>query len=126
MVYRLETALKDTLKDPEGDVLKKKAYDYFKIELNSVRTVKVLLFDLPVSHGEFESFAKEIFSNPVTEVFSSFSPDWIVNLVSEMSFLTHFKAMTKGVLDFRDIFYYFSVIIFMLTANTVIINTGRN
>jgi ABC-2 type transport system permease protein len=63
---------------------------------------------------------------PVTEVFSSFSPDWIVNLVSEMSFLTHFKAMTKGVLDFRDIFYYFSVIIFMLTANTVIINTGRN
>ncbi|MGM0419039.1 MAG: AIR synthase-related protein [Thermodesulfobacteriota bacterium] len=70
MVYRLETALKDSLKDPEGDVLKKKAYDYFKIELDSVRTVKVLLFDLPVSDSEFEFVAKEIFSNPVTEVFS--------------------------------------------------------
>ena len=62
---------------------------------------------------------------PVTEAVSNFSPDWAVSLISEMSILTHFKSIVKGVIDFRDIFYYFSIIIFMLTANAVVIRENR-
>lgn len=63
---------------------------------------------------------------PIIEAISSFAPTPIVNTIAGMSFLTHFKAMTRGILDFRDIFYYISVIIFMLTANSVILNSNRN
>lgn len=70
MIYRLETALKNSLKDPEGENLRKKAKDYFNIELEKVRTINVLLFDLPISKTEFEFVSKEIFSNPVTENYS--------------------------------------------------------
>jgi phosphoribosylformylglycinamidine synthase len=71
MIYRLETALKETLPDPEGDVLKTRAKDYFGIELDYVRTIKVLLFDLPISENEFDFAAREVFCNPVTDVYAS-------------------------------------------------------
>jgi len=70
MIYRLETALKKSLSDPEGEVLKARAKDYFNIELNEVRTINVLMFDIPISENEFEYLAREIFCNPVTQTYS--------------------------------------------------------
>lgn len=71
MTYRLETALKENLPDPEGEVLKARAKDYFGIELDSVRTIKVLLFDLPITEDEFKLVTGEVFCNPVTEIHSA-------------------------------------------------------
>jgi ABC-2 type transport system permease protein len=41
-----------------------------------------------------------------------------------MSILTHFKSMTKGIIDLRDIVYFFSIMIFMLFLNTSAINSN--
>ncbi|MDY0132857.1 MAG: AIR synthase-related protein [Desulforegulaceae bacterium] len=70
MIYKLETALKSSLKDPQGESLRKKAREYFNLELEKVRTINVLLFDLPISEKEFEFVSKEIFFNPVSEIYS--------------------------------------------------------
>ncbi|PIE74769.1 MAG: ABC transporter permease [Deltaproteobacteria bacterium] len=63
---------------------------------------------------------------PVIEALSGFCPDTLVNMVAGMSFLTHYNSMTIGVLDLRDIIYFFSIIIFMLSATTLIVNSNRN
>ncbi len=62
---------------------------------------------------------------PVTGIISGWAPLWFVNLISEMSFLFHFLSMERGVLDVRDVIYYFSVIFFMLFTNGVIIQNWR-
>ena len=56
---------------------------------------------------------------PVIRVLSGWAPAWLVDLVSYLSFLTHFMSIERGVLDFRDVFYYASVIFFMLFINGV-------
>jgi ABC-2 type transport system permease protein len=58
---------------------------------------------------------------PVTSVLSGWAPVWLVTFISELSFLTHFLSMERGVLDLRDIIYYVSVISFMLYINGVVI-----
>lgn len=62
---------------------------------------------------------------PVTEMLSGWAPLWLVEIISELSFLFHFLSMERGVLDLRDIVYYFSVIFFMLFANGVIVQNWR-
>ena len=62
---------------------------------------------------------------PVTEMLSGWAPLWLVDLISELSFLFHFSSMARGVLDLRDIMYYLSVIFFMLFANGVIVQNWR-
>ncbi len=62
---------------------------------------------------------------PVTDVISGWAPIWLVNLISELSFITHFSSLERGVLDFRDIVYFVSVIFFMLSANGAIIQNRR-
>jgi ABC-2 type transport system permease protein len=48
-----------------------------------------------------------------------------VKLIAESSFLSHFMAMERGVIDIRDLVYYGSVIFFMLFVNTLIITNRR-
>jgi ABC-2 type transport system permease protein len=63
--------------------------------------------------------------SPVIDVLSGWAPHWLIGLVSQMSFLTHFASIEKGVLDFRDFLYFFSVIFFMLFANAVVLENRR-
>lgn len=58
---------------------------------------------------------------PVTDAFSGWAPLWLLNLISELGFIPHFNSIARGVLDFRDLIYYLSVIIFMLFANGVVL-----
>lgn len=81
--------------------------------ISFITAISISLFLILAGHG------------PVVEAASSFCPDNIVNFISQMSILTHFSSMTKGVMDFRDIFYYFSIIIFMLTANSIVIRENQ-
>ncbi len=62
---------------------------------------------------------------PVTDMLSGWAPLWLVSLVSNLSFLSHFGSMEKGVLDLRDLIYYFSVIFFMLFANGVVLESRK-
>ncbi len=62
---------------------------------------------------------------PVTGVLSGWAPVWLVTFISELSFLTHFLSMERGVLDLRDVVYYISVIAFMLYINGVVILNRR-
>jgi ABC-2 type transport system permease protein len=61
---------------------------------------------------------------PVIQAVSGIAPGFIVNFISEMSILTHFKTLTKGIIDLRDILYFLSIIIFMLYLNTSVINSN--
>ncbi|MBW2369019.1 MAG: ABC transporter permease, partial [Deltaproteobacteria bacterium] len=56
---------------------------------------------------------------PVTDIFAGWAPIWLVDMVAGLSFFPHFISMSRGVIDFRDLLYFFTVISFMLYANGV-------
>jgi len=57
----------------------------------------------------------------VLNFFSLWAPEFIVSAISSFSFLTHFSAISKGVIDLRDIIYFVSLIAFWLFVNAVLI-----
>ncbi|GBC63287.1 ABC transporter permease [Desulfonema ishimotonii] len=62
---------------------------------------------------------------PVTGVLSGWAPRWLIDIVSNLSFLSHYMSMQRGVIDLRDVIYYVSVISFMLFANAIIIQNRK-
>jgi ABC-2 type transport system permease protein len=62
---------------------------------------------------------------PVTDVLAGWAPVWLVDLISQLSFLSHFQSLERGVIDSRDLFYFISVILFMLAANGLILMGRR-
>jgi ABC-2 type transport system permease protein len=62
---------------------------------------------------------------PVIDMLSGWAPYWLVNLVSDLSFLAHFISMERGVLDLRDLVYFVSVIFFMLYVNGIVIRNRK-
>jgi ABC-2 type transport system permease protein len=62
---------------------------------------------------------------PITNILSGWAPIWLVDVVSGFSFMPHFASMERGVIDLRDLCYYFSVIFFMLFANGVVLQSRR-
>jgi len=82
MVSRLEVALREDLRDAEGEGVSKKARDYFSIQTQDIRVIRALTIDADLSEEQLEAVRVSLFTNPVTET-SSFSPlassfDWIV------------------------------------------------
>ena len=61
----------------------------------------------------------------VLDFFSGWAPEVIVQAVSSFSFLSHFDAITKGVLDLRDVVYFLSLIVFWLFATGLIIELRK-
>ncbi|MEI9929849.1 MAG: hypothetical protein WDM89_04610 [Rhizomicrobium sp.] len=58
------------------------------------------------------------------DFFRSWAPLTLIDAVSSFSFITHFSAITAGVLDLRDVIFFFSLIALFLTAN-VACSTSR-
>ena len=56
-------------------------------------------------------------------------PDWVpqflVDAIAAMSFLTHFDAISKGVLDLRDILFFVVFIVAWLVASAVVIELKK-
>lgn len=52
-------------------------------------------------------------------------PAAVVDVVASVSFFNHYLAITKGVLDFRDLAYFLIVITTFLTATALIIQSNR-
>ena len=61
----------------------------------------------------------------VLELFSGWAPQFLLNAISSFSFLTHFQSISKGVLDLRDILYFFSLMAFWLFATTTVIEMKK-
>ena len=61
----------------------------------------------------------------VLNFFQGWAPRALIDLVASLSFLTHFQAITKGVIDFRDLVFFLSMIVFWLGANVVIVDLKR-
>ena len=57
----------------------------------------------------------------VLDFFSGWTPQFFLELISSFSFLTHFNAISRGVIDFRDIVYFLSLIGFWLFATALIL-----
>ena len=82
MAARLEITLKPDLFDAEGEAIRRKARDYFNIQLDEVRTIHVLTIDAQLTQEQLESARRQIFTNPVSQI-SSFKPlatpfDWAI------------------------------------------------
>jgi ABC-2 type transport system permease protein len=52
-------------------------------------------------------------------------PQFLVDAVASLSFLTHFQAIGKGVIDLRDLLYFGLMIGFWLYANAVVIDLKK-
>ena len=61
----------------------------------------------------------------VLDFFQGWAPQAIVDVISSFSFLTHFSATRKGVIDVRDIIYFATLIGFWLYANTIVIEARK-
>jgi ABC-2 type transport system permease protein len=62
----------------------------------------------------------------VLDFFRGWAPFAVVEAVSSFSFLTHFSAITQGVIDVRDLIFFFSLIALFLTANVVIVDLRKS
>jgi len=62
---------------------------------------------------------------PVTNLIVEWANPWLVQAISAFSVMTHFESIRKGVLDSRDIIFFFSVIGFSLFTTSVILRAHR-
>jgi ABC-type uncharacterized transport system involved in gliding motility auxiliary subunit/ABC-type transport system involved in cytochrome c biogenesis permease component len=64
---------------------------------------------------------------PVTGAVAGWGvPAAVVNAVASCSLMSHFEALRRGVIDFADVGYYISVIVFMLAAAHAVTEGARN
>lgn len=59
------------------------------------------------------------------DVVQDWVPEGLSTMVAGLSVLAHFNSITQGVIDFRDFFYFASLIAFWLYANVLIVNWKR-
>lgn len=61
----------------------------------------------------------------VLDFFRAWAPLVLVDAVSSFSMLTHFTAISAGVIDLRDVVFFFSLIALFLAANIVIVDLKK-
>jgi ABC-2 type transport system permease protein len=61
----------------------------------------------------------------VLDFFSGWAPQVLVDAISGLSFLTHFNAISKGVIDLRDVIYFLIVICTWLYATAVVLDLKK-
>lgn len=62
---------------------------------------------------------------PITNMLSQWASSWFVETIAAFSVMTHFESIQKGVIDSRDVLFFFSVIGFCLFTTSVIIRAHR-
>lgn len=61
----------------------------------------------------------------VLNFFRAWAPELLIRTIASMSFLTHFTAVTKGVIELRDAIFFASLIAFWLFANVIIVDIRK-
>jgi len=61
----------------------------------------------------------------ILSAFRGWAPVFLVEVVQSLSFLVHYDSIVRGVIDIRDLIFYFSIIGVFLFANVVIVDQKR-
>lgn len=61
----------------------------------------------------------------VQDVFSNWAPLWVVDGFATLSFLTHFEAISRGVIDLRDLIYFLVLIAAWLYATVLVVDMKK-
>jgi ABC-2 type transport system permease protein len=61
----------------------------------------------------------------VLDIVSGWAPRALVDALASLSFYTHFQAISKGVIDLRDLLYFGTVIGVWLAANTIVLDMKK-
>ncbi len=61
----------------------------------------------------------------VLDLFSAWAPQLLVDTIASLSLQTHFAAISRGVLDLRDLLYFLLVIGFWLAATVLVIDLTK-
>ncbi|MDO9475926.1 MAG: ABC transporter permease subunit [Pseudohongiella sp.] len=61
----------------------------------------------------------------VLNAFSGWAPQILLDAIATLSFLTHFDAINKGVLDIRDLLFFTAVITAWLLASAIVIEIKK-
>jgi len=61
----------------------------------------------------------------VLNVFRTWAPNILVDTVASLSFLSHFDRVTKGLVDFRDLIFFVSMIVFWLFATVAAVDIEK-
>jgi ABC-2 type transport system permease protein len=61
----------------------------------------------------------------VLDIFRAWAPQWLASAVASLSFLTHFDAIEKGVIDVRDLLYFGMLIAFFLLASSITLDMRK-
>ncbi len=61
----------------------------------------------------------------VQSAFRGWAPDLVVDLVRSYSFLVHYDAIVRGVIDIRDMIFFVSIIGVFLFANMVVVDLKK-
>lgn len=57
--------------------------------------------------------------------FAGWAPEWLTDAIRSFSFLTHFNAMNRGVIDLSDLFFFASLIALFLFANAIVVDLKK-
>ncbi len=57
----------------------------------------------------------------ITDFFTNWAPAWITSILGRLSVFPHFNLIQKGVIRFRDVLYFVSIIVFALFATCIIL-----
>ena len=61
----------------------------------------------------------------VQSAFRGWAPDLVIDLVRSFSFLVHYDAIIRGVIDIRDMIFFISIIGVFLFANMVVVDLKK-
>ncbi|MCK5892939.1 MAG: ABC transporter permease subunit [Endozoicomonadaceae bacterium] len=61
----------------------------------------------------------------VLDAFQLWAPASVVDAIGALSFLTHFEAISKGVLDLRDVLYFLIMMAAWLVATAIVIDMKK-
>jgi ABC-2 type transport system permease protein len=61
----------------------------------------------------------------VIDFFRGWAPLPLISAISSFSFLTHFSAITAGVIDLRDVIFFFTLIALFLTINVAVLDMKK-
>ena len=62
----------------------------------------------------------------VLDAFRSWAPQFLVDAVGALGFLTHYEAISKGVIDVRDLIYFALLIAWFLLATAVVLDVRKS
>jgi ABC-2 type transport system permease protein len=62
---------------------------------------------------------------PVVSTLSKVLPAFLVEEISNLGFPFHFDAIQRGVIDFRDVLYFVSTIVFFLLSGVIVLERSK-